>query len=175
MQFLDRLVDQRQADDGCGEDAVLVIERPVLVHPLVEGVDDGVGEDHIVGGAFLDEAGERRVHHAAVNAQLVHQLEAGRRRLVGGDDIHCLADELAEVQAIGVVAEEVVLGAARPGHPRERRVGNHVADVVLDDELGSPIDLDVADLSAVFLRQVLRERLFGLVHVVVDVEDRVGQ
>ena len=83
-----------------------------------------------------------------VDAQLVHQLEAGCRRLVGGDDIHCLADELAEVQALGVVAEEVVLGAARPGHPRERGVGNHVADVILDDELGSPVDLDVADLSA---------------------------
>ncbi len=147
MELLDRLVDQGQADDRRGEDAVVVVERPVLVHPLVERVDDRMGQHDVVGGALLDQAGKGRIHDALVDTQFVHQLDARRRRLIGGNDVHCLADELTEVQAFGIVAEEVVLGAAGPCHPLEGRVRDHVADVVLDDELRSPVDLDVADLA----------------------------
>ena len=49
------------------------------MHPLVEGVDhdvDGVG---VVAQALLDEAGEGGPHERPVEAELVHQLEAGRR------------------------------------------------------------------------------------------------
>jgi len=147
----------------------------MLEHPFVEGVDDRVGEDHVVGRALLDQARQGRVHHALVDAQFVHQLHSGCGRLVGGNDIHCLTDEFTKVEAFGIVAQEIVFGAARSGDPCKRRVGNHMADVVLDDELGPAIDLDVADLSAVLFRQVLRERVLGLVHVVVDVENRVRQ
>jgi hypothetical protein len=53
-------------------------------------------QDDIVGGAFLDEAGQRRIHHAAVDSHFVHQLQPRRRGLEGRDDIHCLADELTK-------------------------------------------------------------------------------
>jgi hypothetical protein len=147
----------------------------MLMHPLVERVDDGVGQHDVVGGALLDEAREGGVHDALVDAQLIHELQARRRRLISGYDIHCLTDELAEVESFGVVAEEVILGTARPRHPLEGRVGDHVADVILDHELRPTVDLDVAHLALVLFRQILEQGLLGLVHVVVDVEDRIRQ
>ena len=45
LELLDRLVDDRQRDHRGGEDPVLEVERPLLVHPLVERVDDDVGGD----------------------------------------------------------------------------------------------------------------------------------
>ncbi|UUO01762.1 hypothetical protein M4D79_26045 [Mycolicibacterium novocastrense] len=123
-----------------------------------------MGQDDVVGGAFLDEAGQRRVHDALVDAEFVHQLQPGCGRLEGRDDIHWLPDELAEVQPLGVVAEEVVLGAAWASDAFECGVGDHMADVVLDDQLGPPVDLDVADLAAVLLGAVdsVCSRLFNL-------------
>ena len=77
LELLDRLVDDRQRDDRRGEDPVLEVERPLLVHPLVERVDDRVGGDRVVGEAFLEQAGQRRPHHRPVDALLVHQHHAG--------------------------------------------------------------------------------------------------
>ena len=41
-------VDDGQGDDRSGEDAVLVVEGPLLVHPLVESVHDDVGGLRVV-------------------------------------------------------------------------------------------------------------------------------
>ena len=62
---------------GVGEDAVLEVERPLLVHPLVERVDDDVGRLGVVGEALLEQAGQGRPHDRPVDAELVHQLEPG--------------------------------------------------------------------------------------------------
>ena len=70
-------VDDAQVDDRRREDPVLVVERPVLVHPLVEGVDDGVGGRRVVAQALLEQAGQGGPHEGPVDAQLVHQLEPG--------------------------------------------------------------------------------------------------
>ena len=79
FEFLDRLVDDRQRDDRRGEDPVLEVERPLLVHPLVERVDDDVARDRIVGEAFLEQARQRRPHHRPVNALVVHQSRCAPR------------------------------------------------------------------------------------------------
>ena len=50
LELLDGLVHDAQMDHRGGEDAVLVVERPVLGHPLVEGVDDGVGGQRVARG-----------------------------------------------------------------------------------------------------------------------------
>ncbi|OBJ76592.1 hypothetical protein A5626_16615 [Mycobacterium marseillense] len=103
---------------------------------------------------YLPKEHRGKVGYVEVNGRpkLVHQLEAGSGILIRGNDIHCFAHKFAEVEAFGVVTEEVILGATWPGDARESRVGDHMADVVLDDELGAAIDLDVADLSAMLLR-----------------------
>src|SRR5262245_4286906 len=62
LQLLDGLLDDGQRDDRRGEDAALVVEGPLLVHPLVEGVDDDVGELGIVPEALLQQAGQCREH-----------------------------------------------------------------------------------------------------------------
>ncbi len=109
-----------QRDHGRGEDAVLVVEGPRLVHPLVEGVDHDVGGLGIVAEALLHEAGEGGPHERPVEAELVHQLEPrgglpeGRRCLDG------LAHDLAAGLALGVADLEVLLLGARRGHAARR-------------------------------------------------------
>ena len=74
VQLLDRLLDDGQRDDRGGEDAAVVVERPVLVHPLVERVNDGVGEEHVVGGAFLDDFTARKGEDAVDREALLEVL-----------------------------------------------------------------------------------------------------
>ena len=57
-------------------------------------------------------------------------------------------------------------------HAIEGRVGDVVADLALHRDLGAALHLDVVDDPRVRLREVLRERLLRLVHVVVGVERR---
>ena len=49
LQLLDRLLDDGQGDHRRGEDAVLVVEAPDLVEPLVQRMHDDVDRDRIVG------------------------------------------------------------------------------------------------------------------------------
>ena len=72
VQLVDRLLHDRQGDDGCGEDAALVVELPGLVQPLVQAVNDRVGRLGVVPETFLHQARQRRVHHRLVDALLVH-------------------------------------------------------------------------------------------------------
>ena len=56
LELLDRLVDDRHADRRRREDRVLVPERPVLVHPLVERVQDRMRCERVVGHRLFDDA-----------------------------------------------------------------------------------------------------------------------
>ena len=69
------LVDDGEGDDGGGEDPVLVVEGPLLVHPLVERVHHHVGGLGIAREALLEDAGQGRPHDGAVDPLLVHQIE----------------------------------------------------------------------------------------------------
>ena len=73
---------------GDGEDPALVVERPVLVHPLVQRVHDDVRGDRVVGQALLEQAGQRRPHEGTVEPELVHEGEArlGREERLGRAD-----------------------------------------------------------------------------------------
>jgi len=72
------------------------------------------------------------------------------------------------------VAEVLLLGAG-PGDHLEGGVGDVVADLVAHHDLGAVPDLDVVDDALAPVRQELRQRLFGLVKVVVGVERRIGK
>ena len=92
----------RQGDDRRREDPVLVVEGPVLVHPLVEGVDHGVGGVGVVAQALLEQAGQRRPHERPVDAELVHQLEPGLGLAERGERADRLAHDLPAGLALGV-------------------------------------------------------------------------
>src|SRR3546814_357127 len=96
LELLDGLLHDRQSDDRRGEDAVGVAELPGLVEPLVEGVHDRVGGFGVVAQALLHEAGQRGEHERAVEALLVHQLEARPGLAERGDGPHRLAEDRSE-------------------------------------------------------------------------------
>ena len=129
------------------------------MEPFVEGVDHGVGEIGVVPHALLDQAGEGREHQRAVDALLVHQLEPGRGVPEGRDGAHGLAEDLPAALAVGVADAEVVLLGPRAGHDVEGRVGDVVADLAADDDLGPALDVDVVDGALVPVGQELGERL----------------
>ena len=161
-----------QGDDRRREDAVLVVERPGLVHPLVERVDHGVDELRVVAHPLLEQAGERREHEGPVDAELVHQLDAGAWLAERGDALHRLADDLAVGLALRVADAEVLLLRARAGHDLERRVRDVLADLAPDHDLRAAPHLDVVDRALVPIGEMAGERILGLVEVVVGVEHR---
>ena len=65
LELLDRLLDDRERDDRRGEDPVLVVELPLLVHPLVQRVDRRVRQLGVVAHALFEEAGQRGEHERA--------------------------------------------------------------------------------------------------------------
>ena len=172
LQLLDGLLDDRQGDDRRREDPSLVVERPVLVHPLVEGVDDGVGGLGVVAEALLDQAGQRRPQEDAVDALLVHELQPGTGLTEGGQRDDGLAKDLAGRFPLGVAPLEVLLLGPGSRHLLEGRVGDVVADAPLHRDLGAALDVDVVDHALVPTGEELRQRVARLVHVVVGVEDR---
>ncbi len=175
LELLDGLLHDGEGDDRRGEDPVLVVERPGLVHPLVQRVDHDVERVDVVAQALLHEAGQRRPHERPVEAELVHQLEAGARLAERGRRLDGPAHDLAAALAVRVADLEVLLLGAGGGHAVEGRVRDVVADLALDGDLRPPVDLDVADDPRVRLREELGQRIAGLVHVVVGVEDRKVQ
>ena len=124
---------------------------------------------------LLDEAGERREHQRAVEAQLVHELEAGRGVAERGDGLHRLADDLAVALALGLPCRKYSSWA--PGRATTSNVGFGMYSLicVAHHDLGAAADLDVVDGALVVVRQELRERLLRLVEVVVGVEHRIGE
>jgi hypothetical protein len=174
LQFLDRLLDDGQRDHRRGEDAVLVVEAPHLVQPLVEGVDDDVDRERVVGEPLLDEAGQRREHQRPVEAQLVHLLQPRRGLEERRDGLHRLTEEFALALAVRVAELEVLLPGAGLGDDREGGVRDVVADLPLERDLGTPVDLDVLDDVLVLLGEVLGHRLRRLIEVIVRIEQRKG-
>ena len=150
------------------------------MHPLIEGVHDDVGGDGIGGEPLLDETGECGPHHRPVETELVHQLQAGsgleecRRRL----DIprRGLQGEVLGADFRRRVLEfELNFHGPRRGHLVERRVRDVVADLTLDGDLGSAVDLHILNDALVGGREEFGERIRRLVHVVVDIEHREVQ
>src|SRR5690606_23223608 len=101
--------------------------------------------------------------------------EARARLAEGRDRAHRLAEDLAPALALRVAVLEVVLHGARPRDHIEGRVRDVLADLAADGDLGAPVDLHVLDDALVLLRQELRQRVLGLVQVVVGVEELVRQ
>jgi hypothetical protein len=135
-------------------------------------VDHGVDCQRVVTQALLDQAGQRGPHQRPVEADLVHQLEARRRLAERRQGLDAPPEDLAVGLALGVADLEVLLLGARRRHPLEGRVGDVLADLALDRDLRAPVGLDVLDDAGVLGREELRQRIRGLVHVVVHVEDR---
>ena len=183
LELLDRgVVAVRERDDRRRVDGVGVDERPVLVHPLVQRVDDGDGHVGVVGHAFFEHARERRPQQRAVDAHLLHELEPGLRVEEGvdaGHDDHLRAAGSRHSGGPAVHApaalRDVVAGGAGRRDLHERRVRDVVADRVPDRDLLPPVDVDVLDDTLVLRRQELRQRVPVLVEVVVGVERRVRQ
>jgi hypothetical protein len=130
---------------------------------------DGLG---VVAEALLDQAGQRGKHQAPVDPLFVHQLEARRRLPERRDRPHRLPEDLAVALALGIPVAEVVLLGTGSGHDLEGRVRDVVADVAPDDDLGPTPHVDVVDHAAVPLRKELRQRVAGLVEMVVGIEHR---
>ena len=172
LEFFECAIDAGQVDDRSGEDAVLVVELPGFVHPLVQRVDDVEDEVGIVLQSLLHQAGQRREHQRVVQAERVEDLEAGRGVTERRDGLHRLAHHLAEALAAATVPEVILLGT-RPRDHLERRVGNVVADHVANHDLGAAADVDVIDDALAVLRQELGQRFLGLIEVVVGIEHRV--
>ena len=135
-------------------------------------MDDVEDQLRIILEPFLDEAGQRREHDRVVEAEPVENLDAGFGVAERGDGLHRLAHHLAVTLAAAAVPEVLLLRAGT-GDDLEGRVGDVVADVVAHHDLGAALDVDVVDDALAVVRQELCERLFGLVEVVVGVEDRI--
>ena len=172
LELLHGALDDRQRDDRRREDAALVVEAPRLVHPLVQRMDHRVGRQRVVGEPLLDQARERGPHHGAVEAELVHQREPGRRLEERRQRLDRTAEDLAPRLPARISRLEVVLLRAGCRHHFEGRVRDVVADLALHRDLRAPLHLHVLDHARVRLGQVPRQRLGRLVHVVVGVEDR---
>ena len=175
LELLDALLHDAEVDHRRREDPVFVVEGPVLVHPLVQRMDDGMDGFGIAPQALLEQAGQCRPHERPIDAQLVHQLDPGLGGHEAGQGPDGLAHDLPARLALGVAVLEVVLLSAGSGDHLEGGVGDVVADQTIDRDLGAAVDLDVADQTVVLLGQVLGEHVGGLVHVVVSVEDREVQ
>ena len=105
-----------EADVRRRVDAILVVERPVVVHPLVERVEDVVQRRGIVQERLFDADAERREHEATLQPLLVHQLEACLRLAVRGIDRLELAERVADGVA-GALAAEVLVEHSRAWPP----------------------------------------------------------
>ena len=173
VELADRLIHDRQGDDRGGEDAVVVVEGPFLEHPLVEGMHDGVGRLRVLGQALLEHAGQGGPHDGPVDALLVHELEARPRPEEGIGGAHRLPEDLSAGLAFGIAVLEEVLLSTGSGHHVEGRVGDVLGDGVLDGDLVAAVDLHQLDHVLVLGRQIAREGVRLLVHVVVGVEDRI--
>jgi len=87
------------------------------------------------------------------------------------DRAHRLTEQLALALALRVAVFEVLLPGTRPGDDLEGRVGNVVADLAADRDLGAPVDLHVLDEVLVLLGQELGQRFRRLVEMVIRVKD----
>ncbi len=139
VELTARLVDDAEVDHRRGEHPVVVVEGPVLGHPLVECVDNGVDGARVVVHPLLQEAGQGRPDEGPVDAQLVEELDAGLGVTVAGVGPHALAQGLPAGLTLRVALLEVLLLGAGGSHDLERGVRDVVADLVVDGDLGASI------------------------------------
>ncbi|HEX6421549.1 MAG TPA: hypothetical protein VFZ77_23800 [Acidimicrobiales bacterium] len=135
-------------------------------------MDHGVGGVGVVAQALLDEAGERRAHQGPVDAEFVYELEARSGLPERGGRLDRTPHDLAPAPPVGVADPEVLLLGAGGGDALEGGVRDVLADPAPDGDLRAAVDLHVPDHARVAVGEVPRERVGGLVHVVVRVEDR---
>jgi hypothetical protein len=140
------------------------------VHPLVEGVDRGVGELDIVSQPLLDQAGERGEHERTVDALVVHQCDAGGGLPERRDRPHRFPEDLPPALALGVAVAEVVLLRAGARHDVEGGVRDVLADAAPHDDLRAAPHVHVVDCALVAVGEEPRQRILRLVEVVVGVE-----
>ena len=137
-------------------------------------MDQNVDRNGVVRQPLLEEAGQRREHQGAIQTQLIHLLQARAGLEERRDRAHRLTEQLALGLAVRVAELEVFLPGARPGDDLEGRVGNVVADLAADRDLGAPVDLHVLDVVLVRLGQELGQGFRRLVEVIIGVEQREG-
>jgi hypothetical protein len=171
LELGDPLVEHARVDQRRGEDPPGVVVAPVLVQPLVEGVDGDLGEHRVVDQPLLDQARQRGEHQRGGDPLLVQQREPGPGLAERGEAGHRRAGELAQRPALGVVAGVEGHVGPGPGDDLERRVGDELGEPVADHQLLAPPDLDEKEQVAVPLGQVPGQGVLGLVEVVVGVED----
>ncbi|MFV8319669.1 hypothetical protein [Mycobacterium sp. 23] len=135
-------------------------------------MDQHMDGDRVVAQPLLDQTGQRREHQGAIQAQLVHLLQARTGLEERRDRAHRFAEQLAFGLAVRVAVFEVLLPGARPGDDLECRVGNVVTDHPAQRDLGAPVDLHVLDVVLVLLGQEFGQRFRRLVEVIVRVKER---
>jgi hypothetical protein len=161
-------VDQR--DVRRREDPIAVVERPVVVHPLVERVEHGMRRGRVVQQRLFDADTQRREQEAAFHPLRVHQREARDRIAVRVADRLELAECGADV-VTGALAAEIVVERAGTRDGVERRVGNEAEHTARDHHAFLAVDRRPLHGLAVRGRKVASERVDRFVVVVVRVED----
>ena len=131
-------VDER--DVRGGEDAVPVVEAPVLVQPAVEGPEGGHERRRVVDQRLLHAHAERREEEGGLEALGVHDLQAGVAVAVGGVDRVQLAEQVGHSGGLGVAAPEVLVERPRLADRVERRVRDEPVDLAADQEALAPVD-----------------------------------
>ena len=139
LELLDRPVLVGQGEVGRGEDAALVVERPVLGEPAVEGAEGDADGLRVVLQRLLVDHPERGEEEAAGEALLVEHLHAGGRVAVLGADRLVVAEELQRVDLVRVAAE-VLAEAARLGDRIEGGVGDGPAHLAAEHVVLPPVD-----------------------------------
>ena len=169
-QLGDRGVDVGEADVGRREDAVLVLEAPVLGDPPVERLECHGDRFGVVLELLLVDHAEGREHPDGVEPVVVELVEADVTVAVCRGDAVAGLEELDGVVAVGV-APEVVAQHTGLRHRIERGVDHRTADPAADDVVHPPVDLGPLDRARAPLGgQVPAEGVERLVVVVVGVE-----
>ena len=120
LELRHRLLHVHQREHGRREDPLAPGEAPVLVEPLVEGVQRGVGQLRVVAQRMLDADAEGRKEQAALDPLLVHQREPRLAVAIGGADRLELAEGRADVESLGILAAEEARPGSRPWRPGRR-------------------------------------------------------
>jgi hypothetical protein len=131
-----------QGDVRGGEDALLVGESPVLVHPPVERLEGGHQRRLVIDQRLFHPDTECREEDGGFEALLVHDTEPGVAIAVLGTraDRLELAEQLGRVRAHRVAATEVLVEGSRPGDRVEGRIGDEAVDLAADQQPLAAID-----------------------------------
>ena len=169
------VVEIRKRDVRNAEDALLVREAPVLMEPTVEGAERSLHRREIVDERLLHADTQRREEQCALDAEAVHGLEADLAVAVCGIAGKQIAEEILDAVALGIVAAEVLLEAARCRKHVEGRVRDEPIDLAAHQQ--HLLAVDISPLHAATLElglDVAGERVLGLVVMVVGIEGQTN-